>query len=285
MSLGFDRDVDLVNLGDTAEITVEVYTDEDSPFPDTELVGVVFTIQHPDGTKVSGLEGEVMDTGQGYLRYATTTQTGQYLVVATFTTVEGRKKSVRADFEVIDPFNPPAPSPEEVLADAVWMKLRDCFDAEDEGPWLRDMTLNVFNKSKMQEFSREALFDINQQNPPTDFALSTFVHSDGTQTLINESHFYLLVHGTFLAVLRHLIRSYVEQPQPQGAQVVYEDRRDYLQRWQTIYQIELAQYQRELALWKRQFLGLGSTRGLLSTKAGRLIPAPMRTRYIGRGYG
>ena len=80
------------------------------------------------------------------------------------------------------------------------------------------------------------------------------------------------------------MRSYVEQPLPSGAQIAWQDRRDYLERWRSMYDLEMIQYERWLALWKRGFLQLGHSRLLVAAKAGRLIPAPMRARSVGRGY-
>lgn len=277
--LGFDRDYITVPLNDTADLSTPLFVpNEEGPYPADDLIDVAWKIQKPDET-FDEIPGDLLDEGIGKVQYDGTDQTGLYIAVATFTLTDGSRKSATIQFEVYDPFNPPEPTPEEIVANRVWDKIEDCFDSEVEGPWLRDMTLNVFNKGKMEDFIAEGLFDINQQNPPTDIGLSAFFQ--GNQP---NSDLPLVVQSTFLSVVRHLIRSYVEQPQPIGAQVVYEDRREYLQRWQETYQIELETYSRWIALWKRKYLQLGKGKSLVATKAGRLIPAPMRTRNIGRGY-
>jgi len=281
MSLGYDREKNLVSLNDTAELSVGIYDSNDEQIT-TNVLGVNFTIQKPDKTKVGPVIGTVENDGTGTLRWNGTDEVGQYLVVAAFTTLQGRQ-SARSDFEVADPFDDASPSPSWVIADAAWRKLEDCFDAEDEGPWLRDMTLNYFNKDKMEAFISEALFDINVQHPPTDLGEGAFVHQRGAETYAT-ADLPLISQAVFMAVLRHLMRSYAEQPNPVGAQIAWHDRRDYLQRWQTVYAIEQEQYRRILALFKRRFLGLGQSRLLVSAKAGRLIPAPMRTRNVGRGF-
>ncbi len=84
--------------------------------------------------------------------------------------------------------------------------------------------------------------------------------------------------------MRHLIRSYAEQPDTNNSPVAFLDRRRYQDTWSKVLEIEEAQYRRVLALWKRQYFGFGKSKLLVATKAGRLIPAPMRTRYMGRGY-
>jgi hypothetical protein len=277
--LGFDRDLNVINADDTAEVYAYIYdTVSDEPIPEDDLATVQFTIHAPDESE-EVKTGEILEDGTGYVRYTNTSQIGEYKVVAKFTLSGGIKRSVRADFEVIDPFNPPTPSDEQVIAKEVWFLLEDCFDSEEGGPWLSDVTMATFKKEKMERFISKALFDINQQNPPTNVGVPAFI-AGGQQT----ADFPLLVQSTLVEVIRHLMRSYTEQPLPQGAQIVYEDRRDYLQRWREIYDMEFEHYMRFLALWKRKFLGLGESRILVGSKAGRLIPAPMRTRFVGRGY-
>lgn len=280
MPLGFDPEVEYFNLNDSAEVYAYIYDRQtDMPVPQAQLVSVNFVIQKPDGTKLAPLAGMVTADGTGFARFLKTDQAGHYSVVATFAFIDGPVRSVRADFEVQDPFNPPVPTTNQVIGNLVWRKLEDCFDADEEGPWLRDMTMNVFDKTKMAAFIDEAVFDINQQNPPT--------HLDANYFVLNglaSADAPLLALGTFLAVILHLMASYTEQAVVTGGQVVYEDRRDYVQRWGAVYQIEMQRYMRWLALWKRQFLGLGHSKLLISNKAGRLINAPMRTWMAGRGY-
>jgi hypothetical protein len=287
MSLGYDRQLKIVSLNDTARLFAYIFDDRDQKYDPEDVASVSFTIQKPlidsDGNKYDPekviVEGEIQEDGGGFLAFDSTDEIGHYICVATFTLSDGTTKSTRSDFEVFDPFEV-VDTPIRVVADGVWTKLEDCFDAENEGPWVQDMTLNFFREEKMEKFINDALFDINYQNPPTDINIGSFVQTDGTPS----TNYPLLVQGVFIQVLRHIMRSYVEQPMPTGAQIAFQDRRDYLQRWQTMHELELQQYLRWLALWKRGFLQLGHSKLLVSAKAGRLIPAPMRARSVGRGY-
>lgn len=280
MSLGFDRNSNTVNLSDTAEVYATLLDENDVMIDEDDLIEVNFTVQKPDLSTTSDI-GEILDTGRGFLRYENTDQVGDYLAIAQFAMASGEIRSVRCDFEVIDPFNPPLPTDAMVLTEKVWDKIEDCFDSEIGGPWLRDMTMNYFSKDKVIDFVDEGLMDINLYHPPTDLSIADFMtkRADGTYPTLP-----LVVEATFLAVVRHLMRSYVEQPTPTGAQIVYEDRQQYLQRWGTIYQTEYTLFDHWAKLFKRQFLGLGQTKLLVSSKAGRMTPAPMRTRFVGRGY-
>lgn len=282
MSLGFDREYKVVNLGDTAELTATIYDSNDDPYSADELLSVMFRIKAPDGTKTE-VQGSVEEDGTGRLNFNETTQVGHYTGMATFRTENGRK-SCPVDFETIDPFDEHIgePSPTWVIANDAWEKFEDAFDSEEGGPWLRDMTLAYFNKTKMENFIDDALIVINFQNPETSFTISEFVSEIAPVSKTSSAP--ILTQALVLQIIRHLMRSYTEQPNPVGAAISWHDRRDYLQRWKEVYATEQEVFKQMLALWKRQFLGLGYTSGLVSSKAGRLIPAPMRTRNVGRGY-
>lgn len=297
MALGYDREQNVVNLGDTADLYAYIFDREDAPVDAADLLSVEFTIQKPDGTKVVE-DGEILADGSGFLLFTGTDQRGGYAIVAKFTFVDGQVRSTRTDIEVLDPFkteyDPAAPDYdavehyESIISDKVWKKINDLFDSADGGPWMMDMTMNVFSPDRIRDFIPEALFDINIYMPPTEFSLDTFarpVPADLTSGKLRDNpNLTVIVQGTLLAVVRHLMRSYTEQPTPAGGQVTYEDRRDYLQRWGTIYQIEHEWFQHLVKNWKRQFMGLHESKNLVSSKAGRLLPAPLRTRNIGRGY-
>lgn len=280
MPLGFDRDLDVTYKGDTAEVYAFVYeTISDTPIPESELNTVSFKIVAPDGDSTTK-NGEIRGDGTGYTTFTGTDQVGEYKVTATFNFGENIVRSVRSDFEVIDPFDPPTPTDEQIISRATWLRLEDLFDSEEGGPWLSDVTMAYFKKEKMPEFIDQALFDINQQNPPTDYQVGQFIASSTPN-----ADFPLLVQGVMLAVIRHLIRSYVEQPLPTGAQIAWQDRRDYIERWLRIYELEDATYMRWLVLFKRRELGLGHAKTLVSSKAGRLLSPGWRTRAVGRGGG
>jgi len=280
MSLGFDRQVKIVALGDSAKLSAFIRDSKDQLYSPEDVASVSFTFQKPDNTKIT-LDGDIQDDGSGLVVYPTDTSMtpGHYLGVASFILVDGTTQSTRSDFELFDPFQV-VNTQLQVIADGVWMKLEDCFDSEDEGPWVQDVTMNFFREEKMEKFVKDALFDINYQNPPTGLTLDNFV----TTGNVPSDNYPLLVQGVFVQVLRHLMRSYVEQPMPTGVQIAWQDRRDYLQRWREVYDLEKLQYDRWVALYKRGFLQLGHSKVLVAAKAGRLIPAPMRARSAGRGY-
>ena len=83
-----------------------------------------------------------------------------------------------------------------------------------------------------------------------------------------------------LEIIQHLMRSYVEIPLPIGSgNITLLDRTTYEQRWHEIYEAEKEYFENMLRVFKRAYLQLGKSRGLVDSKQGRLVPIPMRVRY------
>lgn len=288
MPLGVEPDLSSVNQGDSADLYAYIFGPDSNPIAGDDITSVEWTVQLPDGTKVVEA-GTIDPDGAGVLRFTDTDDVGEYIALARFTLDNGEVRSTRQDFSVIDPFNPPTPSATEVVAEATWTLLEDCFDSYEGGPWLRDKTLSYFNKDKVGFFVPFAMLDINSVQPMTELTLGDFtiVVEGGTEPDVANTSLPILAYGTLIQVIRHLMRSYVEQPQTLGAQIVYEDRRDYLQRWKLILDDLLPEYMRVLILWKRQFLNLGKSALLVHSKAGRLYgpgSTSFRLRNVGRGF-
>jgi hypothetical protein len=129
------------------------------------------------------------------------------------------------------------------------MFLEDCFDSDLGGPYLRDVTLANFDKNKVKGLADMALMQINLKPPTQNFDIDTFPYTTARA---------LFAKALLIESIKHLMRSYVEQPAVLGAgQISYFDRRDYLQRWQALYQIEWEEFKHWLALFKRGFYNFG----------------------------
>lgn len=280
-----------VSLGDTKVLQAYLYNDDESPVTADDLVSVSFTIKKPDETETTEA-GDIQDDGSGYLLYDGNDQTGLYVWTAQFVFISGAKKTYRSQYNVYDPLVIPPSSRRKVIAEEVWLRIEDCFDSELGGPWLRDETLSYFDPTKVERFVDEGLVIINNWPPLTNFDLGMFTtqfpDSDPSLpagSLEENPNQIIIVQATLLAVIRHLMRSYTEQELPQGANINWQSRRDYLQRWQTIYQIELDWFKELLALWKRQFFNYGHSALLVGQKAGRLgFGTGWRARNALRGW-
>lgn len=74
-----------------------------------------------------------------------------------------------------------------------------------------------------------------------------------------------LAHNTYCEMVKHLIRSYTEQPLLQGgAGITRVDRRDYTDRWRQVLQDEQAELKSLLDVFKIRHMGLGNPKVLVS---------------------
>lgn len=89
--------------------------------------------------------------------------------------------------------------------------------------------------------------------------------------------------GTYIEVLRHAVRTYVEQPSIiGGVDVPYADRRDYMQRWSTVLDETQRSFTDQIASMRRAHLNLGGTSTLVSGGIFGNIGA-MATNIVYRG--
>ena len=165
---------------------------------------------------------------------------------------------------------------ERGTVDTVMFMLGDLFDSTDGGPHLQEAYQTRFGPERLAQLLSVATTRINTIGQP----LTTFGTGPGSKE-VHQNLRGLMVIGLYIEVLKHLVRSYVEQPEFRNQQVNYTDRRDYFQRWQTVLQDETRDFTRSVALAKRSLLGLG--RGSLLVSGG--IWGSGRGAYRGGAYG
>lgn len=268
--------------GDSVELVAYLYINE-QPVTQDQILQVNFNIQLPDGTTQGPIETIPTSDGSGFYRWTDTTELGEYIAQAQFILGTGEIRSTMLIFSVIDPFNPPMPTQTDLIVDAVQIRLEDCFDSLEGGPWLKDKSLAHFDYTKIADFIPEALLDINVQMPPTNYDLGTF--ATWSVTPGDNPNMPLLIKGVLILTVRHLMRSYTEQPVPANTQAAWHDRTRYQQMWSQIYQVEYADWLEKVRLFKRTELNLGHAASLVFNKAGRLWPYPgMRAQGVWRGY-
>lgn len=198
---------------------------------------------------------------------------GVYRARAKFILADGSQRSQFVNFEVVDPLAISTTDPDKTI-DMAWMFLEDCFDSDLGGPYLRDVTLANFDKKKMALLAPNALFTIGIKPPATTYTIDNFPYTTAMP---------LLAKGLLIESVKHLMRSYTEQPLVTGAgQISYFDRRDYLTRWQTIYTLEMEEFKHWLALFKRGEFNFGSGSLLIDLKSGRRQMYPQLDRARGR---
>ena len=286
MSFGFQRQPQAF-IGNTNLLTAYLYDVENEELiPEADIASAKFTVLTPSDAPASPTvdneDGQV--TGDGTAVYNVSaevnTDEGEYKAYCRFTYTEDsftKVKDVPCDYEVVDAFQRAGASAVDPAVDLAWKYMEDCFDSEQGGPWLRDMTLAHFDKAKMRELVPQVFMEINAQPPQTDFTPDSFDYS-------GDDGMALVAQGILVAAVRHLMRSYTEQPMMTNSPVAWADRTRYQQAWSVIYQVELDWWKRLLSLYKQRFFGTGA-KILVGTKSGRMVPAPLRSRGIGRGWG
>jgi len=287
MSFGYER-VGRIFLNDSKVLEAYLYTlDDQTLVPQANITTVAFTVlkpsDNPTTPTVAGAAGTVIadGTGQYVVSSGVNNEEGEYRAYATFTynvdTLTGLKKTVPVFYDVIDAFERTGPHVSDPYIDQAWLKLEDCFDSEFGGPWLRDMTMRVFDKTKLRSLTPEVLLAVNQQMPYSDWTLDSFPYTQGDAGA-------LFAQGALVSAIRHLMRSYTEQPDVMSSPVAFMDRKRYQQAWKLQYDVEEKLFERWLNRWKLREYDLTHAAVLLGTKAGRMLPAPMRSRNVGRGF-
>lgn len=100
----------------------------------------------------------------------------------------------------------------------------------------------------------------------------------------------MLSHNCYVETLKHLRRSYVEQPSAEGVNLARLDRRDYMTRWGEIIADEEKDLDKQLETFKIAHMGLGRGRVLVgggifgSFAPTRNAGMAARPRYWGRFY-
>ena len=287
MSFGYERQPNVM-LNDSAVLNGYIYNDDGTELiSESAISSVVVTLVKPNGDPTApdldAVPGTVGGPGHGYyiVDPSLTNVPGEYKAVMTFTYDNGMMatltKSVVVDFTVSDPFVRSGAQPYDPAVDSAWLMLEDCFDSEYGGPWLRDMTLAIFDKTKIAAFVPQVIMNINETMPFSDFTSDSFPYTQGSSTP-------LVAQGLLCASVRHLMRSYTEQPDVVSSPVAFMDRKKYQQAWKAIYDVEQPLFDKWVKQYKLRGYDITHAAVLLGTKAGRMLPAPMRSRNVGRGF-
>lgn len=156
------------------------------------------------------------------------------------------------------------------IVENVAHRFADCFDSPGGGPNLQVYFQTHWGRGRMAQMLRIACGRLNTMaQPAMVFTVDNFPL---------EQWGSLLESMTYAECVRHLIRSYVEQPELAGGSVTRLDRRDYMDRWRTILKDEEDILKGQLDVFKIRNMGFGKPRVLVSGGVyGRYGP----TRFAG----
>ena len=130
------------------------------------------------------------------------------------------------------------------VVDDTWLFFEDLFDSAIGGPHLKEYAQSSFGREKVAQLLKAGLGRLNTvAQPHSQYSLDA-----------NDFPFTewgpVLVQATKVEVIKHLMRSYVEQPAADGVSAARLDRRDYLDRWRTIMDIESTDLKEQLETFK-----------------------------------
>jgi hypothetical protein len=162
----------------------------------------------------------------------------------------------------------------------VWIKFADIYDSGFGGPYLTVWYNQHFGRGRVAQLMEQACWHLNNvAQPPTNYSVTGISPMGGGAPLFPINQYAgLLNTATTVEVLKHLMRSYVEEPVVVGNVSVRLDRRDYLQRWGSMLSDEQEQYSKELTTFKTQMMFNGQPRVLIQGGAFGSYGVP---RFIG----
>lgn len=158
-----------------------------------------------------------------------------------------------------------------MVEQATWF-FADLFDSTTGGPWLNENFQTHFTYDRLAFLMRMATMKFNVTGYPV---TSYGVGRD--DKAIPENYTDLILWGTKLEAMRHLITSYTEIPDFRNISTTYTDRRDYQQRWMAVLESEKPDYEKAVKMSKRSLLSLG--RGSLLVSGG-IYGGTARSMYV-----
>jgi|SRR6185437_10056101 len=238
--------------------------------PDGQAVAAQLILQNADGTVTPVNSYTAARTGTG--AYTVTPSSQDTAVPAdaelawSYTVASAGGPQQYASLLTIGPANPFYDSlpldMKDFLEVQLWARFRDLFDSPDGGPNLQAYFQAHWSRGRVAQLMGIAVSKLNSIAQP--WSNYTLDGSTGPEYPISLWG-GLLSSYTYCEMVKHLIRSYTEQPLLQGgAGITRHDRRDYVDRWRAVLQDEQAELKSMLDVFKIRHMGLGNPRVLVS---------------------
>lgn len=137
------------------------------------------------------------------------------------------------------------------VVDTVWRMFEDLFDSPLGGPHLANYAQTSFGRETVARLLEHAMGWLNTTSQPHQ------TYSIAQDDFPFAEWGGLLIRALYIEVIKHLMRSYVEQPDAQGVSPARLDRRDYMSRWQTMLELEQEEIKPMLTTYKMAAMNLG----------------------------
>lgn len=144
------------------------------------------------------------------------------------------------------------------VIESVYIRFADLFDSPDGGPHLQVYFQTKFGRGRMAQLLGIALGRMNTIAQPH----MTYTLDGNTFPIAQWGP--LLEAMLYIETLKHLIRTYTEQPDAVGLVTARLDRRDYMDRWKTVLEMEQKDLTLQMEGFKIAHMGLGRPRVLVS---------------------
>ena len=235
---------------------------------DGQVVNAQLSLQNPDGSLavVSTYGNTYQGTGiYGFTTSTADTQTPADAQIAWSYSVQGASQQY-VSYIVIGPVNPHYDNlpwnMKDFLEQMVWFRFADLIDSSGGGPNLETYYQAHWSRGRAAQLMGVALSKINTVGQP--WSNYTIDGNGGPQYPIAQWG-GLLAQYAYVEMVKHLIRSYTEQPAIMGSgSITRLERRDYADRWRLVLRDEEAELKSLLDMFKIRHMMLGNPRVLVS---------------------
>jgi hypothetical protein len=148
----------------------------------------------------------------------------------------------------------------KAIVDSVWMRFADQFDSPNGGPNLQTYFQTNWTRGRVAQLLRIGVGRLNTVAQPH----STYSIDPGGNAFPTAQWGPLLEQITYVEALKHLQRSYLEQPDYQGSSITRLDRQRYFDRLSQLVSDEERRLQPQMDVFKISQMGLGRPAILVS---------------------
>ena len=236
--------------------------------PDNQAVSAQLLLQNADGSTTTVNNYSALRTGTGVYQVTpssndTATPSDALLTWAYSISTQPQQYAAMLEIGRANPHYDSLPANMQLfIEEQLWSRFRDLIDSADGGPNLQTYYQGHWSRGRVAQLMIIALGKINASAQP--FSIYSVDGKQGPQFPL-QLWGGLLASWTYCEMVKHLIRSYVEQPNLMGGGGITRlDRRDYTDRWREVLKDEEAELKSLLDVFKIRHMGLGNPRVLVS---------------------